>query len=800
VKYAVRQLIKNRGFAAVSILTLALGIGVNTTTFSLVYALLYRLPPYPDPNRIVMVYATTEHEAFQSHSPANLQDELKQLSLFERASAYNYVTSNLGQPGEPAKRVSGLQVGGDYFAILGVAPLMGRILTPLDDRFEHNDVVLVSERFWREKLGANPNALGSKLRLDAKPVTVVGIMPDNCQDLPTWGPVEIWQPLGYGKWDDRRNNWLGLIGRLKPGVTMPAVQTQLSTIASRLEHDYPDTNAGRGLRAVLYKDVHTQGSTLISWVIMGLMLFVLLIACINLANLQLARTSGRSREYAVRIALGASQGQLIRQLLSESLLLSIAGGALGLLVAIWGNRLLGSRIHMGPDDARLVLSLDYHVLGFTFGVSVLTGILFGLMPARFASRTDVNAALKKSGRGSTGDRGKNRMRRILVAAELALALALLSGAGFFVRGVQRLQRYETNWRTSNLVTGSVALPWNSYTNDDQLRAAAVKMEAGLAALPGVDHAAISLSLPLFSFSGMSSFLIDGQPAPANDQAPKVFTERITPDYFSTLGIHLLAGREFTPADRGDSKGVIIINRAMADKFWPNGDAIGHRIGTLVDPKKPDWREIVGIVSDVKFVRNQDSGARFQSYHPLAQDPDHYLTFSIHTVGRPEPLLDAARRAITRIDPDVAVYNLVTVDQEIERSGSNMALVGQLLSVAALLGLLLALVGIYGVVAYLAAQRTQEIGIRMALGAQREAVLRLILFNGAKLAAAGTLVGLFLAYGLTRGLGVAMPDIPGQDPVLIVVMALLLVGATLLACWVPARRATRIDPVVALRDE
>lgn len=801
MNYAFRQIFKNLRFAALAMLTLALGIGVNTTTFSLVYAFLYRLPPYPDPKSIVDIYATDPHDGRLSQSPANVHDELAQFTVFERATPYNYVTSNLARAGEPAYRVNGLQVGGDFFAILGMAPLMGRTLTPADDRGGHNGVVVVSERFWREKLGANPGAVGTVLRLDAKPVIVVGVMPASFEDVLAWGPVETWQPLGYDSWTDRTNTWLSVVARVKPGVNRVMVKVQLDTIAARLAHDFPDTNAGHGLTAIGYMENRTEGARTFSWVIMGLMLFVLLIACVNLANLQLARTASRVREFAVRIALGASRGQLVLHLLTESVLLSLFGGAFGLLVAIWGNRLLGARMLMGSDEPGFEISIAYPVLVFTFTASVVTGVLFGLMPALVASRTNVNVALKQGGRGSSGDRAKHRMRNILVVAELALALALLAGAGFFIRGIQRLGSVKTGWPTAGLVTGRFVLPWNSYTSNDKMRTAATRIESELSAIPGVDHAAISIELPIFGFSGLSGFLIDGQPIPPKGQEPMLLAERVSPDFFATTGIRLFAGRAFTAEDRDNAKGVVIINQAMAEKFWPKGDAIGHRIGTLFDPKKPDWREIVGIVGDVSFVRNANSGAtHFQSYHPLAQDPDHYLTFTLHGVGAAESFAEEARSAITRVDPDLAVYGLMTVDELIALSGRDMVLMEELLSIAALLGLLLALVGVYGVVANLAVQRTQEIGIRMAVGAQTSSILWLILRNGAILAAAGTGIGLVLAFGLTRGLSLAMPDIPGQDPVLLAVLAVLLAGATLLACWLPARRATRIDPINALREE
>ena len=801
MKYALRQILKNPRFSAIAMLTLALGIGVNTTTFSLVYAILYRMPPYPDLGRLVQVYATSPQGRRLSQSPANIQDELKQFTVFEHATPYNFVTSNLAQAGEPAYRVNGLQVGGDFFTIIGMPPLMGRTLTPADDQPGKNSVIVVSEKFWREKLGGRADVLGTQLRLDAKPVTVVGVMPARTDDVFSWGPVETWQPLGYDTWADRTNTWLNVIARLKPGVNLGAARAQLATIAARLAHDFPDVNAGFGLTALTYAQSRAEGSTAMSWVIMGLMLSVLLIACVNLANLQLARTQNRLREFAVRIAIGASRNQLISHLLAESVLLSVIGGLFGLLVAGWGNQLLGSQMRIGSDTTGVDLPLAAPVLWFTFAAAVLTGVLFGLMPGLIAAQTNVNQTLKQGGRGSSGDRSKHRMRKLLVIAELALALALLAGAGFFVRGIQRLQSHKSGWRTSELVMGRLVLPWNSYTTNQKMSATIARMEAELATVPGVDHAAVSIDLPIFGFSGISRYLIAGQPRPEKGQEPQLFIERISPDFLATTGIPLLAGRNFTAQDRDGAPPVVIINRAMAESLWPKGDAIGHRIGTLADPKKPDWREVVGIVGNVTFVRHEGSAeAKFQTYHPVAQDPDHYLTFTLHGTGATAPIAEAARLAISRVDPDLAVYGLMTVDQVLEISDRNMVLVERLLEIAALLGLFLALVGIYGVVANLAIQRTQEIGIRMAMGAQASSILWLILRNGLGLAATGTGIGLVVAFALIRGLSLAVPEVPGQDPLLVAILAVLLVAATLLACWLPARRATRIDPIVALREE
>ncbi|HEY5079683.1 MAG TPA: FtsX-like permease family protein, partial [Opitutaceae bacterium] len=568
---------------------------------------------------------------------------------------------------------------------------------------------------------------------------------------------------------------------------------------ARLAHDFPAVNSQRGLRVVPFETARTGDARQISWIMMGMMLFVLLIACVNLANLQLARTASRTREHAVRMAVGASRGHLIRQLLAESVLLSVAGGALGLLVAAWGNKLLGSRLLMGSDTPGFALPLDLHVLCFTLAASVGTGIVFGLTPALIASRTDVNAALKQGPRGSSADRSKNRVRHILVVSELALALLVLSGAAFFARGVMRIVRQDRGWQYRSLVTGNFVLSYTTYANNDQVRAVVDRLTTELSQLPGTERVAIAGSVPTFSLSHRANLVIDGQPMPQGKE-PLALAERVTPGYFQTLGISLLGGRDFSGADRAGSKEVVIINRSMADKFWPKGDAIGHRIGDAGSPN-PQWREIVGIVNDIQFPMIQGGAATlFQVYRPMTQDPEHWLAFALHGMGDPAALARAARIAVAKVDPDLAVYSLGTVASQLGEAQTNIVLVVQILSIAAVLGLFLALIGIYGVVANLAAQRTQEIGIRMALGAQPSAVLWLILRNGARLAAIGTGIGLVLAFALGRVLSLSLPFIDGKDPLLIVTMAAMLVAATLLACLLPALRATRVNPVEALRAD
>lgn len=801
LRYAFRQLTNNPAFTAVALLTLALGIGINTTTFTLVNAILYRMPPYRDPGRLAVIFGTMPQSQFTKLAPGNARDVVQQAEGFENLTPWCWDYSNFAKPGEPAYRALGVQASGNFFATLGIAPSMGRVFNPDDDRPGHNDVIVASEKFWREKLGGDPSVVGSVIRLNGKSVTVIGVVPERDQDRIYFGSVDLWQPLGYGEdtWSKRDNDWMEFFARLKPGVTLEQARAQLSTVAARMAHDHPDTNSHRGLNIASYESSRSRGSAQILWTIMGLMLFVLAIACVNLANLQLARTVARMREYAIRIALGASRGQLIRQLLAESVLLSLAGGALGLLVAIWGNRLLGSRLRIDSGGNSLDLPLDYRVLVFTLASSVATGLLFGLMPGWIASRTEVGAAVKQGGRGTVGDRSKHRARKALVVTELALALASLAGAAYFVRGLQRITHADKGWETVSRVTGSFMLPQSKYSTDDQTRTGVERIRTELAALPGVEKVAVSGQIPIGgSFSHQGNFLVEGQQRPPQGQEPLALAERVTPGYFTTLGMHVVGGRDFEEADRADGKQVVIINQAMARQFWPKGDAIGHRIGST-DAKKPDWREIVGIVNDIPSTYGP-ALTQFQTYHPFAQDPDHWLTFTLLCKGTPSGLTDDARRAIAKADPDLAVYLLGTVDSIIEQLGSGFTLVEELLTIAALLGLLLAVVGIYGVIANLAVQRTQEIGIRMALGAQTGAVLWLILREGVRLAVVGTGIGLVLALLLTRGLSLALPTIPGQDVPIIAALAAILMAAALLACTLPALRATHVNPVDALRAE
>ena len=798
LKFALRQLFKSPGFTLVALVTLALGIGVNTTIFSMINALIYQVPPFKEPNRLVSIFSTTTGNLHGGLGLANVRDLSEQNSVLEEVAEYNYFTPNLSLPDSPPDRVPGFGISGDFFKILGVNPLLGRFLTAEETKAGHNDVIVVSEKFWKRRLGGKADVIGTKVRLDGIPVTIVGVMPADFKDL-GWNDSEIWQGSTWtsADWDKREGyDWQKVVSRLKPGVSLKEAQAQMDTIAARLAHDYPKTNARRGIHLELLEEYRNRGGGGQLWIYMGLTLIVLLIACTNLAALQLSRTASRAYEHAIRIALGASRGQLIRQLLFESILLSLAGGALGLLVAVWGNMLLGKGVG-------LELELDIHVLGFTLLASLATGIGFGLTPAWSASRTDVNHVLKQGVKGANAGRSKHSLRNVLVIGELALALGLLAGAGFFIRGTQKFSRppSDLGWKYDGLLTGSFMLSYTTYTNDDQTRAAIERITSSLSEIPGVDHVAIAGALPIFRLAGGESFMIEGQPPPPKDRTSFILTDQVTPGFFSTVGMKLLAGRDFTADDRSGSEHVVIICSKMARKFWPNGDAIGHRIGST-DPTNSNWQEIIGVVNDIKFPGLPEAfQAPYQTYHPVTQDLNqHWLVFALHCSVPPETLIVSARRAVAKADPNLAISDSQTVDTTIRTARTGMYSIETILIIAAVLGLLLSLIGIYAVIATSVVQRTNEIGIRIALGSPLKAVFWLLLQNGVRLAAYGTGIGLSVAFALTRILDSKMPYLDGQDPLLIIELAGLLAAATLLASWLPALRATRVNPLEALRAE
>jgi len=802
LRHAFRSLAKSPGFTVVALLTLALGIGVNTAMFSLVNTLLFKAAPYPEPDRLVRVFRTSPQSQTWPHSPAELADLRTQATSFDRFSAFDWTNLSLAESGQPAERIPGLSIGLDFFATLGVRPALGRTFTAEELVPGHEPVVVLSHSLWQRRFGGDPEVVGRRLRIDGETATVVGVMPDGVDYPLLWGRVDAWRPLALTpeQLANRGAHWLNAIGRLKPGVSLTQAGAELSAIAARWAKDFPDTNSSTGLRPViLHKSTMDDTGRSLSMLVLGLAGFVLLIACANLANLQLARTSGRARDYAIRAALGASRLRLMRELLVESLLLSLSGGVLGFLVSTWVTDALARRILIGESPG-LAISVDLPVLFFTLGASLATGLLFGLLPAWQASRIDVSSSLKAQSRGSTGDRAQHRLRNSLIVAEVALALTLLCGAGFFVRGLQRFAVSDLGWNRDHVITATLSLPALGYGTDDQRRAFYTRALTSLSALPGVEQASLSSSLPIWSYNSSRDVVPAGRALPPKELTPLANYISVSPGFFSVLKIQLVQGRLFPDNLAPGGPRVAVVNETLARQFWPGENPIGKRLGSS-DPGNQEWDEVIGVVRDVGFAGNlARPETLLQVYRPLAQEPWSYLSVALRTTAAPESLATGLRLAIAGLDPDLPAYNIRSVDQSVDRFVRNFQITNQLLTGFAFLGLLLAAIGLYGVIAGLVVQRTAEFGIRFALGAQTRDVLWLVLGKGLRLAGLGAALGVVGSFALMGLLASIVPGLPGQDWLVLSCTVILLLGVTSAACLLPARRAAKVDPMIALRAE
>ena len=808
LRIAFRSLSKSPGFVTVVLLTLALGIGVNTSMYTLVDVMFFRSVPFPEPERLVSVFGTNaqnprENFAFQEWEEMQAQT-VGPDKAFEALTAFAYWNNTLAEPGQPAERLLSLDATADFFTTFRVQPMLGRAYTAEEQVPGHNQVALLSHRLWQSRFGGDPNIVGRSLRLNAEQVTVIGVMPASFVAPLFLGPVDLWRPITLPRHivDDRNNRFFGTIGRLNAGVTSAQATAQLVPLAARWAVDYPHTSKDRGFNLLPpHKAAMDNVSEFIIWLMFGLGSAVLLVACANIANLQLARATGNVRDLAIRSALGASRSQLIRHQLTESMVLAVLGGALGILVAWWINRLLGNAIWLGGNDSStLALPMNGRVLGGALVVSLLTGLLFGLLPAWFASRGDVITTLRSQTRSATAGRGPRLMRHALIVGEVAVALALLGVAGVMIRGLDTLLQTDKGWDTGRLLAANIHLPEQStYNTEDKRRAAIDKLVQRLEQIPGVEHTAAATSAPLFGYSRVTALLIDGQ---ANDNPanlPSAGYTMIAGDYFETLGVPLLEGRLFPRELATDSPPVVIINETMARHFWPDGSALGRRVGER-NGDEVTWREVIGVVRDIQFALNiTNPPTLFQIYKPMVHEPWGYM-FLLARGPVPANFKNEMRRAVSDIDPDLAVLDMYTVPEAAERFQHNIAVINDTLAGFALLGLALAAIGLYGVISYLVAQRTNEFGIRIALGASSGQVLRLVLRLGLVLTLIGLVIGLGAAYGLSRWAGSIMPKLANADPFTLAGTALVLLVVALVACLLPARRATRVDPIEALRAE
>jgi predicted permease len=791
IQFGARMLRKDRGFTFVAVVTLALGIGANTSLFSLLNLLLFRPGPYPHPERLVRVFRTSPQSQTWPHSPADLTDHRDQNKSFERMAFFWWQSMNLAEAGEPAEGAVAVLASADIFPTMGLPPALGRVFTQEED-VPDNRVIVLGYSFWRRRFGADTNIIGRTLRLDGNSFEVIGVMPADFESH-LWNAVDLWRPLGLTpeQRQDRGNHFLHAFGRLKPGVSMASAEAELKSICVRL----PNTGHDSIRLAPLVRSGYNELGQRMVYFTFGLAGLVLLIACANLANLQLARATGRWREFSVRAALGASRARLMRQLFTESLVVSLLGGGLGMVLAKSCKGIVG---HHVPYMGSLDLPLDGRVFAFALGSALLTGIVFGTAPAWLASRSDVNDALKANRRGATAGPWHNLLRQGLIIGELALALSLLAGAGLFIRRLHQLARIEPGWRVDGVLTGQIALSSSRYeSTGGRIQEAALyqQLEERLCAIPGVENASLSWSLPIWDFTTSGNFTIDGQPPPKSGEAPLADKDSVTPAYFRTMGIELQRGRAFTAEDTAQSPAVAVINETMARRFWPGQDPIGKRIQADGVP------EIIGVVRDVRSPGSLGVvDTPYQIYRPLAQLPSRFLCIALRTTGPGASLTSGMRRAVAALDPDVAVRGIQTARQAVDRSLADVSLMGALLAAFAALGLALAALGIYGVTSYAVAQRTAEFGVRMALGAQRRQILLLVLRQGVSLCGLGTILGVCGAFGTAAMLSALLPELSARDPATFAITTALLVAVALLASFIPARRATRLDPMTALRYE
>jgi len=801
ITYGIRTLIKSPGFTIVAIVALTLGIGANTAIFSVVNSVLLRPLPYSDPSRLVQLWEANVAKA-RNEIPAsypNFADWRDQNHVFDQVVAYSDWSFNLTGSGEP-ERIRSAIVSPAFFSVLGINPIRGRVFLSGEDEKGKDLVVVISENLWQRRFNSDPNIVGRSLNLDDKSFTVVGVISRGVQAPLMSDEIELWAPVSHGfALNNRYGHYLNVIARLKAGTTPQQAQADMNTVASRLEQQYPESNKGRGVRVVPLNDQIVGNFRTSLLVMLGAVVFVLLIGAANVANMLLARAAARQKEMAIRTALGAGRWRIVRQLLTESMLLSVTSGTLGLLVAIWGIDLL---LALSPADLPRVkeITIDLRVLGFTLGVSLLTGILFGLLPALQASRPNLNERLKTGGRSASSGISRQRVRSFLVVGEIALSLVLLIGAGLLIKSFLRLQSVNPGFNSKNVLTMQLDLSGPNYKKGAQVIAFHDQLLERIKGLPGVQYASTRSFVPIASDASFAYLLfhIEGR-QPDESEGSVAFYNAVSPDYFQTMMIPLRRGRAFNERDLRGSQNVAIVNETLARRYFGDQDAMGKRITLEDHPKEEDWITVVGMVGDTK-PRELHSEPVAELYMPYDQQPEPGMSLMIRYLNDGTGVAAAVRKEVLALDKNQPVYSIRTLDSVLSESVATPRFRTLLLGVFAAVALILAGVGIYGVISYAVSQRTQEIGIRMALGAQAADVLTLIVKGGMTLALIGVALGLAGAFALTRLMTTLLFSVRPTDLATFAIVSAGLIVVALFACFIPARRATKVDPLVALRYE
>jgi putative ABC transport system permease protein len=801
LRYGWRTLRKSPGFAAAALLTLALGIGVSSATFSVVYAFLLRPLPFHDASRLVLLNETTPMVGNVSVSYPNFQDWRAQSRTFSAMAAITGLQFNMAGAGKP-ESIGGIAVSPAFFSLAGVQPVVGRAFAPDEEKPGAAPVVLLSYALWQSRFGADPNAVGRTIRLDGSAFTVVGILPANFRWLDR---CDVMEPIGVwathnGNYANRQNRGdLRVIGRLAPGATLDRARAEMEGIAAALARAYPDANDQFGIRLQPLREAFSGDVQSAILVLLAAAVFVLLIACANVGNLFVMRALGRGREMALRIAIGAGRGRIIRQIVTESFLVGVLGGVAGVALAVAATPAVARAI---PADtlAGAAVEVSGPVLLFSAALVLLSVLLFGLAPAFHCARGDLQSQLKESVRATSGTAG-NRWRGILAAAEIALALVLLAGAGLMLKSLYRLLSVDSGFRADRVLTLEIDLRAAQYDKDPAVIAFWQQTLDGVRALPGVESAALGTAIPLTDFHARTDITVEGMPQPKPGSYPHPDLHTVSPDYEKALGIRLLRGRAFADADRENAPRVAMVNATVAQRLFPGADPVGKRFafGRVTAGRPPKWVTIVGVVADTRMY-GLDNPARLEVYLPFRQFTDGQMTLLVKSSRDPAALTSAIRAVVASIDKDQPIFHIASMREVVNASIFTRRVTLILLGLFSALALVLASIGIYGVVSYSIAQRSREIGIRIALGAQRRDVFRLALAQGARISAAGIAVGVLAALALTRFLAGLLYSVSAFDPVTFAAVALLLIAIALAACLIPARRTLRVDPLIVLRHE